>query len=32
MGQEGNKDKASSTGKVKDGRDTNTSINRNIVK
>ena len=31
MGQEGNKHKTSSTVKVKDGRETNTTINRNIV-
>ena len=31
MGQEGNKYKTSSTGKVKDGRETNTKINRNLV-
>ena len=31
MGQKGNKHKISSTGKVKDGRDTNTTINRNVV-
>ena len=31
MGQEGNKYKTSSTGKVKDVRDTNTTINHNIV-
>ena len=31
MGQEGNKHKTSSTGKVMDGRDTNTTINRNLV-
>ena len=31
MGQEGNKHKTSSTGKVKDGREKNTTINRKIV-
>ena len=31
MGQEGNNPKTSSTGKVKDGRMTNTTINRNLV-
>ena len=31
MGQEGNKNKTSSTGKVKDGREINTTINRNLV-
>ena len=31
MGQEGNKHKTSSTGKVKDVRETNTTINYNIV-
>ena len=31
MEQEENKHKTSSTGKVKDGRETNTSINRNVV-
>ena len=29
--REGNKHKTSSTGKVKDGRETNTTINRNLV-
>ena len=31
MEQEGNKHKTSSTGKVKDGRETNTTINSNVV-
>ena len=31
MGQEGNTHKTSSTSKVKDGRETNTTINRNLV-
>ena len=31
MEKEGNKHKTSSTGKVKDGRETNTTINSNIV-
>ena len=31
MEQEGNKHKTISTGKVKDGREANTTINRNIV-
>ena len=31
MGQKVNKHKTSSTGKVKDGRETNTTINRNLV-
>ena len=31
MGQKGNKHKTSSTGKVKYGRETNTTINRNLV-
>ena len=31
MGQVGNKHKTSLTGKVKDGRETNTTINRNLV-
>ena len=31
MGQKGNKDKTSWRGKVKDGRETNTTINRNLV-
>ena len=31
MVQEVNKHKTSSTGKVKDGRETNTTINRNLV-
>ena len=31
MGQKGNKHKTSSTGKVKNVRDTNTTINRNLV-
>ena len=31
MGQKGNKHKTSSTGKVKDGRETNTTTNRNLV-
>ena len=31
MGQEGNNQKTSSTGKVKYGGETNTTINRNLV-
>ena len=31
MGQKGNKHKTSSTGKVKDGRETNTTIKLNLV-
>ena len=31
MEQEGNMQKTSSTGKVKDGRETNTTINPNLV-
>ena len=31
MGQKGNRNKTSSTGKEKDGRETNTTINRNLV-
>ena len=31
MGQERNKHKKSSTGKVKDGREKNTTINQNVV-
>ena len=31
MGQEGNKHKTSSTGKVNDGRKTNTTINHSLV-
>ena len=32
MEQEEDKHKTSSTGKVKDGRETNTTINKNVVK
>ena len=31
MGQEGNNYKTSSTGELKDGREKNTTINRNLV-